>query len=151
MNCKLLSLALLCAVASAHAAQAQVYKWTDANGVVHYSDAPPPQSTPKVETMHVNGGDRAHAVPTENGEAPKVGDASNNAVASNAPSPNVPLADPETRALLCEKSRQNLELLQSKYPVGIDIAGDGKPQVLDDKARQVEAQKAQERVTRLCQ
>jgi len=24
---------------------AQAYKWTDANGTVHYSDAPPPQGT----------------------------------------------------------------------------------------------------------
>lgn len=148
MKRKLLSLTLLCMMASAYAAPAQVYKWTDANGVVHYSDAPPPLSTPKVETLHVDGADRAHAMPAE---AAKAGDASKKATASNAPAANVPPSDPENRALLCEKARQNLELLQSKYPVGLDTAGDGKPQVLDDESRQAETRRSQERVAQLCQ
>ena len=27
-------------------ANAKTYRWVDANGVVHYSDQPPPESTP---------------------------------------------------------------------------------------------------------
>ncbi len=41
---------LLCALALPLAAGAQsLYKWTDKNGKVHYSDQPPPQSIKKVE------------------------------------------------------------------------------------------------------
>jgi glutaredoxin len=47
-----LGLALLLCAAGAHA---QMYKWTDAKGVVHFSDQPPPGDA-KVETRRVAGG-----------------------------------------------------------------------------------------------
>src|SRR5882724_5263457 len=148
MNRKLLSLALLCMVASVDAAQAQVYKWTDAAGVVHYSDAPPPQDTPKVETMHVSGGDHSHPTAAESSATAEAGDAPKTAATANTPAaPNAPLPDtPDNRVQLCERARQNLELLQSKYPVGLDAAGNGKPQVLDDAARKIQVEKAQQNI-----
>jgi hypothetical protein len=54
----LIVLALCFAAASAYAEQGQVYKWTDAGGVVHYSDAPPPKDVTNVQTVKVSGGDR---------------------------------------------------------------------------------------------
>lgn len=36
------SAALACALACATAAQAEVYRWTDENGVTHFSQTPPP-------------------------------------------------------------------------------------------------------------
>ena len=53
----------LTAVSTAFAAGGQVYKWTDAQGVVHYSDAPPPTTQANVQTVRVTGGDRPHDVP----------------------------------------------------------------------------------------
>ncbi|MFP5430518.1 MAG: DUF4124 domain-containing protein [Gammaproteobacteria bacterium] len=41
---KLTTLALLGALLAAPAMAAQFYKWTDENGVTHYSEAPPPES-----------------------------------------------------------------------------------------------------------
>src|SRR5512141_1417264 len=45
-------IALLGTVAAAQAADA--YRWVDANGVVHYSDAPPPPEA-KAELVHLRG------------------------------------------------------------------------------------------------
>ena len=47
-------LLLLCAGAAA--AGAQIYKWVDAKGVTHYSDAPPPPSAGKVPLKVLPGG-----------------------------------------------------------------------------------------------
>ena len=40
---------------AAGAAAAQVYKWVDAKGVTHYSDQPPPPSTPAKTKVEVKG------------------------------------------------------------------------------------------------
>ena len=40
-------------------AQTNVYKWTDADGKVHFSDTPPPQSTKNVTQQRVGGGTAA--------------------------------------------------------------------------------------------
>lgn len=41
---KLTLFALLGALVTGHATAAQFYKWTDENGVTHYSEAPPPET-----------------------------------------------------------------------------------------------------------
>ena len=53
---------------AAGAASAQVYKWVDAKGVTHYSDQPPPPSTPaktKVEVKSFSGGSSIADLPAE--------------------------------------------------------------------------------------
>ena len=42
MNARLAGLAALALLACASTASAQMYKWKDAKGVIHYSDTPPP-------------------------------------------------------------------------------------------------------------
>ncbi len=49
----MLALSLLLAMASA---QAQLYKWTDAQGKVHYTDTPPPPAATKAEVKNFSGG-----------------------------------------------------------------------------------------------
>lgn len=140
-------LALLSVAASAYAAQAQVYKWTDAAGVVHYSDAPPPQNTPKVETMHVSGGERAHAASAnvESGDKPK------DASAANAPAQPAAVPDtPDNRAKECQTARNNLALLQSSAPVSV-IGADGKPQAVTDNDRQARIEGVKDRIAQYCQ
>ena len=131
MNSKLLLFALICVVSSACLAKGseQVYKWTDAAGIVHFSDAPPPKGTANVQTMRVSGGDRPREVPAENTENAAAPTSANSAAQKGV------VADAKAdRTKNCATAHDNLNLLQSKYPVS--MAGtDGKQQPLDEKAR----------------
>ncbi|MDR3389293.1 MAG: DUF4124 domain-containing protein [Rudaea sp.] len=147
MNRKLPLLALALVAASAYAADAQVYKWTDAAGVVHYSDAPPPKDTLNVQTVRVSGGDRPHAVNNENNETNGAADKPRDTASGNPAPADASMADtPDNRAKLCETARGNLELLQSKFPVTIT----GTSQPLDDKARQAQVAAANAAVELYC-
>lgn len=44
---------LLCAMAAAAVAQAQIYKWTDSQGRVHFSDHPPEQGQAETLKLHI--------------------------------------------------------------------------------------------------
>jgi Tfp pilus assembly protein PilV len=133
------------AASTAFAAGGQVYKWTDAQGVVHYSDAPPPTTQTNVQTVRVTGGDRPHdvvgasATGTAEGQAPPAQDQ----MAQNTP------AAPVDHSKDCANARSNLELLQSKFQVTVNGA-DGKPVQLDDKARQVQLAAANAQVAVYC-
>ncbi len=147
MNRKLPLLALLLVAASAYAADSQVYKWTDASGVIHYSDAPPPKETQNVQTVRVSGGDRPRAVGGDNGDPADAADKAKTAAAGN---PAAAPADPAAgRAKDCQVSRSNLELLQGKMPVAVKNA-DGTTQALDDKARQAQIAAANAQIAINC-
>ena len=75
----------LTAVSTAFAAGGQVYKWTDAQGVVHYSDAPPPTTQANVQTVRVTGGDRPHDVPASAPAEANAAPPGQNQVAQNTP------------------------------------------------------------------
>jgi hypothetical protein len=126
-------LAMCLPVAAAFAAQSQVYKWTDAQGVVHYSDAPPPTSQANVQQVRISGGDRPRAIEGDaDATASKPADAAppETKVAEAAPPANSHDKD-------CANARSNLELLQSKFQVSV-AGSDGKAVALDDKARQAQ-------------
>lgn len=53
------ALAAALPIAFGASAQTNVYKWTDADGKVHFSDTPPPQSTKNVTQQRVGGGTAA--------------------------------------------------------------------------------------------
>jgi len=140
MNRNLILLVLACAAASATAVdKQQVYKWTDANGIVHFSDAPPPQDTKNVQELHLSGG-------TTTASAPAAADNPKDAAATAA---NGAPANAPDEATLCKQSRANLELLQGKTPVGI-AGADGKAQALDDQARQAQIANAKLAISRFC-
>lgn len=84
------------------AAAGELYQWKDANGVTHYSDAPPPTGADFQNRTIRNSG--TASIKTEASEAP----------AENAQ---------------CTTARANLELLQGGGPVGTDNDKDGKPDV----------------------
>jgi glutaredoxin len=52
---KLLPLALMALMLVAAGASAQLYRWVDQNGKVHYSDTPPPASAKNVERKNLSG------------------------------------------------------------------------------------------------
>jgi glutaredoxin len=57
--------ALLCAAS----ASAQVYKWKDEKGVVHFSDTPPANARDKARLRNAGGGDSGPALPYELAQA----------------------------------------------------------------------------------
>jgi len=146
MNRLVILLVLTCAAASVCAAdKQQVYKWTDANGVMHFSDAPPPQDTKNVQSLHLAGGTTtAGAIGTTEDKRKDA------AMATSAgAAPGVVPANATDDAALCKQSRANLELLQGKSPVGI-AGADGKPQALDDQARDSQIVNAKLAISRYC-
>jgi hypothetical protein len=88
---------------------AQAYKWTDANGTVHYSQTPPPAGT-KYSQITLSGSAQAPAPPANTEPA-----AASTAPAAN---PSAPVADtPENRARLCSQLKTNLDTLHGGGPV----------------------------------
>ena len=96
-----LALALVGTLAIAlPAVSGELYQWKDANGVTHYSDAPPPAGADyKNRTISDRG---SATIATDKVETPA-----------------------ETSQ--CTTARGNLALLQGEGPVGADSDNDGKP------------------------
>lgn len=149
MNRHLLLCALLGAAALAHAER--VYKWTDAQGVTHYSDSPPPAEAQNVQTVRVSGGDRPHA---DQPAADAAGDKADptKPPAKAEPPANANVADtPENRAKNCATARSNLEMLESKFPLSMPNK-DGKQEALaDDKRRQAAIADTRAQIAQYCQ
>ena len=138
MRRSLLAVALLLLIP---AVSAQVYKWKDASGTVHYSEAPPPQGT-KFEKIHTSGSAEPVAAPPAApvNEAPEGG---------SLEGPTQKVADtPENRAKLCSSLKSNLGALQGSGPVVMEQ--DGKPQALDDAQRKQQIATAQAQYDQYC-
>ncbi|KRB41395.1 hypothetical protein ASD82_09150 [Rhodanobacter sp. Root179] len=121
-------------------ATAQVYKWTDASGTVHYSEAPPAQGT-KFEKVTTTGTAQPLAPPPT----------SETAGAREAPAqPAQPVADtPENRASLCATLKSNIGALQGGGPVVMQQ--NGKSVALDDAQRKQQVASAQAQYDQFCQ
>ncbi|HST28899.1 MAG TPA: DUF4124 domain-containing protein [Rudaea sp.] len=145
MNRKLVLLALSCFMVGAYAADQQVYKWTDASGVVHFSDAPPPKDAKDVQLMRISGSDRPRSVDnTPNTEPGSNPNGENNGTPAAAP------PDPkDANAKACATARNNLDILNSKMPVSV-TGPDGKAIPLDDKARAAQIAAANANVELYC-
>jgi hypothetical protein len=150
MNARLLLLVLLAASLPA-LASTQVYSWTDANGVKHFSDSPPPASV-NAQKLKVRG-----SVTSEEQTPPPAPAADADAARPNGPPPATvqpiarSLADsPENREKQCQTAKKNLEILQGNYPVSAPPGADGKAQVMDDDARKQATDRAAEQVKFYC-
>ncbi|HMB57971.1 MAG TPA: DUF4124 domain-containing protein [Arenimonas sp.] len=111
----LLFIACLALLPASLSAQTRVYKWTDAQGVVHYSQIEPKQ-----------------AAKTRDFKADKP-----------APPAKPKVKTPEE--LACERAKLNDEALSSKDELRADTNGDGKPEVMsaEDRAKAQELTKRQ--------
>jgi Domain of unknown function (DUF4124) len=119
-------------------ASAQVYKWTDAHGTVHYSETPPPQGTP-FKRITPTGGEQTPPPPPAQRE---------DTTETREPGA-APMADtPENRAKLCESLKANLDLLKGKGAVVMEK--DGKPVALDDTQRTQQIDDAQKQYQQYC-
>ncbi|TPG47773.1 DUF4124 domain-containing protein [Rhodanobacter glycinis] len=125
-------------------ATAQVYKWTDASGTVHYSEAPPVQGT-NYKEVKTTGTVAPLAAPTRN-----TGEGDGNGNSEPSPEPAKPVADtPENRAKLCESLKANLATLQGSGPVVMQQ--DGKATALDTDQRKQQVSAAQSQYDQYCQ
>ncbi|MEO5625286.1 MAG: DUF4124 domain-containing protein [Dokdonella sp.] len=134
MKLKWLLLALL--IVGLPAAAGEMYSWTDANGVKHFSDSPPPASVTKAQKLKLKGG-------VTTGDATE--DATQKEQAAKNSGPALAAAAgyaPEDIKHNCEIARKNQTTLDSQkpaldaegYPVDLDAAKSH--QALIDKAAQ---------------
>jgi Domain of unknown function (DUF4124) len=138
---------LVFACASTAATAADVYKWIDAGGVVHYSDTRPAPGV-KAELLHLT-------LTTATSEPAAAGadaaTAQSAGAARKAKSTAPQLASSVMNAQKrCDQARQSLGLLQGDGPVGIDTQGNGKPQPLDARARQARIASARSVIATYC-
>lgn len=125
-----------------HADAAEVYKWTDANGVTHYADAPPDGQ--KYERVKVGAGTTS-AVPDPApapAAPPEIG-------AGETPEQAIARYE-EVRAKNCEIARANLSLIENSPDAQKDTDGDGVPEPMTPEQRTAEIQRNNDLVARSC-
>lgn len=148
MKKTLTCLALAGLVLSAPAMAAKYYKWTDARGVTHYSETPPPPeavSSGEVRVQTNLPSDSESAV--ERLEKQRAETLKNmNAPAAGAPAAT-PKVDKSQYAERCKQLRANLQTMQNSGRVKEQdekgetrvLTDDEKKQRMDDAERQIKA------------
>jgi hypothetical protein len=123
-------------------ATAQVYKWTDASGTVHYSQSPPDQGT-NYKQVRTSGSAKPLAAP------PAASSQAAAPMAAANPAPPAPIANtPENRDKLCDALRNNIAALQGSGPVVMNQ--DGKTVALDATQRKQQTDAAQAQQAQFC-
>jgi len=136
MKARWIVLALLLATP---AIATEMYSWTDANGVKHFSDSPPPR-TVKAQKLRVKGGVTTSA-PAED----EMSDAEKDAGPAMAAAAGYAPADIKRN---CDIAKGNLTTLQARKPA---IDADGYPVDLDAaKAHQAQIDKANQQIKLFC-
>jgi hypothetical protein len=134
---RLLPYGLLAAALAASpivSATGEVYRWTDENGVRHYSDSPPPGQAH--DTVKVASTARS-APPPSAAETP-------------AAAGEMPAAAP-TPLSNCEVARKNVETFSSAATITMDRDGDGTAEPLDPAQRDAELARNVELVRIYCE
>jgi hypothetical protein len=121
-------------------ASAQVYKWKDASGTVHYSETPPPSSA--IKFKEVKPTTEVPPTPAASTAAPAA------APVAQQPTTTTVADTPENRAKLCTSLQTNLAALQGAAPVVMQQGG--KQTALDDSARKQQAAAAQAQYQQYC-
>ena len=98
---RIATFACLLLAGTALAQSGGIYQWKDAQGVTHYSDAPPPKGQYQARDIH-----------HRDGAAPATTAADEPTTAASAN---------------CTLARTNLERLQAGGDIGLDANGDGQP------------------------
>lgn len=109
----LLLVLLVLLAAAVPASAAEMYTWTDANGVKHFSDSPPPAST-KAEKLKLKGGVTTSTLTDEAQDAASDGPALAKAAGYS----------PEDIKRHCETAKRNLAALTARPPT-LGEAADG--------------------------
>jgi hypothetical protein len=141
------SLCLLAVAPLGHAEQ--FYKWTDAQGVVHYTKTPPPDAAAQAKSLTINSAPASVAVtPAAAGTADAA--APDNATPS-AQSKAEAEAEKERKRQLCAQARRELEYSTSNGGRRVmEVRGDEKRIVLPAERKQ-EADKWRGEIARNCE
>ena len=127
--------------------QAETYRWTDAEGVVHFSQFPPPNSqqgvkkvtdTP-ISTLSGSGTTPAESTPAPSSAAPAAG---------NAPQPLKEQVPPASKQA-CDTAHANLAALQSGQRIKVQMP-DGSTHWLDDAERATRLKQTQAFLAQRC-
>jgi hypothetical protein len=122
---------------------AQVYKWTDAHGTIHYSESPPPTGT-KYSQVSVNTGASAPAGSDTTPAATSGSNGSASSSQSTNSAPQGPVEDtPENRAKLCSSLKTNIGALQGSGPVVMNNGGQQQLLNADQRKQQLDASQSQ--------
>lgn len=124
MRLSIVCAAMVMAASAMGANASEIYQWTDANGVTHYSETPPPAGTPYQTRRITNAGASTQAA---------------------APAP-VAAADENPQ---CATARANIELLLGDGPVHQDD-GSGNSRELSDDERTNQLELARAAVRAYC-
>jgi hypothetical protein len=135
MNRSMIALTLLLI---APLVSAQVYKWKDASGTVHYSQTPPVEGT-KFKEMKPS---------TVVDETPAAAPTVAKTEATPAPTTTTVADTPENRSKLCTSLQTNLAALNSSGAVVMQQGG--KQTALDDSQRKQQAAAAQTQYQQYC-
>lgn len=144
----LLLLALLAAPAGA-----DVYKWTDAQGKVHYGDQPPSSATLTPYHPKTSEAAEARAVEARRKAADQAASRRlEQEKAREAASGQLAASQEEARrkAENCQRARANLEMLQRANMRLSTVDSQGQARVLDAAARQTEIERANQAIAENC-
>lgn len=133
------------------AATAQVYKWTDASGKIHYSDQPPTQAKARSQTLAPAADASADATSAPKAAADKRLEAAKQAADAKdkAAKAEKERAEDAQRQQACERSRTNLQGLQSGQ-IRFRMSPTGEREALDGAVRDAEVAEAQRAVDINC-
>ncbi len=130
-------------------AHAGVYKWTDAQGRVHYSDTPPPrQEAQRVQTGKTNEAEAAAALRSL---ADKLSDSELRRKKAQEDEDKRKAEEEKQRAKAenCAKAREQLVLLQQHARIS-RVNAQGQRQMMTDAERLAAIQEAQRRADEFC-
>ena len=131
------SIVVLILLSFAPLLSAQIYKWKDASGTMHYSETPPPSGT-KFNKVNIVGSD--------------VADTSTSASAGTEPAPASTTSTTDTpanRNKLCNDLQRNLDQLKGSTPLNIED-GKGHNVSMDANRRKQELSTAQSQYAEFC-
>lgn len=136
------ALVLMPAFAGAQTNQATIYKWTDAQGVVHFSMQPPADPAVDVRVQK-----KTRTEPAEADGSPA---AANPVPAQAAAATPEAKPEPKKDPAICARARANLEQLQNRRYVTVRDEY-GEERILDEEAVATEIERAQKAVANNCE
>jgi len=141
--------ALLVALASSPEAPAQetVYKWTDAEGTVHYTARPPEGVDYEVVDMAQQ--TRRSGTSQQSGDASSQSQGEASSIPPEQPEMAAEGPDPEIVAERCEQARRNIENLTQRSNVLI-TGDDGERRQITDEERERMLQDARDFIEEWC-
>lgn len=129
--------------------QAGVYKWTDSQGRVHYTDTPPPQQA--AQQVRTDKANEAEAEAARKALAEKLSESDRRRKSEQEAEARRKAQEEEKRkqAENCQRAREQLILLQQSTRIG-RVDQRGQRYIMEEAERQTAIAEAQKRVGELC-